>query len=856
MFSLKNISKIYNDEPPTYALDDVSLDLPEKGMVFIVGKSGSGKSTLLNILAGFDKPTKGTIKVFDQDLNTLTHQELDYYRNLYVGFVFQDFCLVDSLTVYHNVKMAYDFKNEKIKRSKINEILKQVSMDGYGKRYPRQLSAGQKQRIAIARALAKNPKVILADEPTGNLDSKTTKQILELLKEISKEKLVIVVSHNKDDAKNFADRIIEIGSGKIILDKVRNDITYTNNNIENNTIILPNKKRLTKEQLENINNKIKESKGNIKIDKEQDEFIDSNKITHSNKKYNKTKTSMGLRNLLKYTYLFSKSHLLSFTLMVLIVSLLIVTLSISIQFANYNGDYQFKESLEKSHTDILYVKQDNDQANEIRNSSLGQYIYQYNVEANKKFEESLNGKTYKVNNFYLPIMPVSSSNQINNSLYTYTSSQTLTSGKIRIINTLVEADLDHLNRYFADENGNLNYLGTIDENVDGIIITDFVANSILQNSATTGGFISYQDIIDSNKLYEKYGVKISAIIKTDYAQIFKDIKNNKIDKIDALDTLESVYTHAYTLNSNYYDLYINAIIEKLDAFEIYKQEYIYDNKAYLPSSTNNSISFEDNLKENEIILTYALYNDIFNTKCSVQDTSEFKPATIKLKLYNTNEKVYYEKEFIIKSLKSTNSISSIHRKDIIKDNFYQIGLIAYKTDNNISKYSIFSKYDLTLSNSYTLVVEKAIDVVKVFSDLFGLLQWILVISISVLIIVNSITTINRGLYTIGISRSMGAHVSELGFIYSFQMIMFGALVIVLSLIGDYYSTNILNYIIRNNITNIVLYNGVEEISYVVFNPLFSAICSAIVMVLTMIAIIIPIVIIKVKNPVNIIKSRK
>ena len=103
---------------------------------------------------------------------------------------------------------------------------------------------------------------------------------------------------------------------------------------------------------------------------------------------------------------------------------------------------------------------------------------------------------------------------------------------------------------------------------------------------------------------------------------------------------------------------------------------------------------------------------------------------------------------------------------------------------------------------------------------------------------------------------MGAHVSELGFIYSFQMLSFGALVVVLSLIGDYYSTNILNYIIRNNITNIVLYNGVEEISYVVFNPLFSAICSAIVMVLTMIAIIIPIVIIKVKNPVNIIKSRK
>ena len=178
MFTLKNVYKIYNDEPPTYALDDVSLDLPEKGMVFIVGKSGSGKSTLLNILAGFDKPTKGTVKVFDQELNTLTHHELDYYRNLYIGFVFQDFCLIDSLNVYQNIKMAYDFKKAKVKRDKIENILSQVSMSGFSKRYPRQLSAGQKQRIAIARALAKNPKVILADEPTGNLDSKTTKQFL------------------------------------------------------------------------------------------------------------------------------------------------------------------------------------------------------------------------------------------------------------------------------------------------------------------------------------------------------------------------------------------------------------------------------------------------------------------------------------------------------------------------------------------------------------------------------------------------------------------------------------------------------------------------------------------------------
>lgn len=852
MFTLKNVYKIYNDEPPTYALDDVSLDLPEKGMVFIVGKSGSGKSTLLNILAGFDKPTKGTVKVFDQELNTLTHHELDYYRNLYIGFVFQDFCLIDSLNVYQNIKMAYDFKKAKVKRDKIENILSQVSMSGFSKRYPRQLSAGQKQRIAIARALAKNPKVILADEPTGNLDSKTTKQILELLKTISKDKLVIVVSHNKEDANKFADRIIEIGSGKIISDKSKSE-NYSNSYlIEENEITIPSKGRLSNNQLLEINSKIKNTNGNITIKKGIEEFVNSKNIVHSDKKYNKEKTRMGLLNLFKYTFLFSKKHFLSFTLMVLIVSLLIVTLSISIQFAHYDGDYQFQESLEKSNTDILYIKQDNEKANDIRSASLGQYVYEYNIDENIEFEQQLKGNTYEVMNYYLPI---SSSSQTSTA-YLYNSAQSLSKGTVEKINTLVVANIDHLTNYFANENGNLDYLGEISEESEGIIITDLVANSILQGNVHLGEFTSYQDIISSNVLFDKYGVKISAIIKTNYLQILKDIKENKIDKVDALDTLESIYIHAYSINPNYYNSYVKNATNNIDSYEIYRQEYISNNKTYIPSFQAKYLSFSNSLKQDEITLNYTLYNDIFNTKCSQQDESEFKIQPIKLKLYNSCEKVFYEKEFTITKLSKYNTVSSVYRSDIIGSNFYKIGLLTEKNSNNISLYSSFSKYSLILSNSYTFVVEKAISVVKVFSDLFALLQWILIISISVLIIVNSVTTINRGLYTIGISRSLGAHVSELGFIYSFQMIAFGALVIVLSQIGDYYSTNILNYIIRNNISNIVLYNGVEEISYVVFNPLFSSICSSIVMVLTMIAIIIPIVIIKVKNPVNIIKSRK
>ena len=175
MIKVEKVSKIYqSDDVPTYALDKVDLLLPNKGMIFIVGKSGSGKSTLLNVIAGFDKPSEGAVYFGKDKLNDLSPKELDYYRNSTIGFVFQDYCLIETFTVKQNIKMAFDYQNKKTSNCKIEDILESVEMKGFGKHYPRQLSAGQKQRIAIARALAKDSKVILADEPTGNLDSKTS----------------------------------------------------------------------------------------------------------------------------------------------------------------------------------------------------------------------------------------------------------------------------------------------------------------------------------------------------------------------------------------------------------------------------------------------------------------------------------------------------------------------------------------------------------------------------------------------------------------------------------------------------------------------------------------------------------
>ena len=221
MIQIKNITKKYQDEVGNnIALDDVSFNLPSKGMVFVVGKSGCGKTTLLNILGGLDSFTSGDIIINGQKMSSLSVKELEDYRNHTVGFVFQDFCLIDRLSVKDNIKLSMEFQNSKEKVD-YDGLLNKIGLKGFGKRKPKQLSAGQKQRVAIARAIVKNPSLILADEPTGNVDAKTSTQILDLLKDISKEKLVVVISHNLDEAYNYADRIIELKDGKLISDNTK-----------------------------------------------------------------------------------------------------------------------------------------------------------------------------------------------------------------------------------------------------------------------------------------------------------------------------------------------------------------------------------------------------------------------------------------------------------------------------------------------------------------------------------------------------------------------------------------------------------------------------------------------------------
>ena len=210
---LENVKKIYNiGEQKFKALDGVDLSINQGELVVILGPSGAGKSTLLNLLGGMDKPTSGKIRIGDREISKYTDKELTKYRANDVGFIFQFYNIMPTLTVIENVELVKDVtKNTK----NAKEVLKEVGLSKHINKFPSELSGGEQQRVSIARAVMKNPKILLCDEPTGALDSNTGKEVLKLLKkQCDNDTTVIIVTHNSLIAE-IADKVIHIKNGKI-----------------------------------------------------------------------------------------------------------------------------------------------------------------------------------------------------------------------------------------------------------------------------------------------------------------------------------------------------------------------------------------------------------------------------------------------------------------------------------------------------------------------------------------------------------------------------------------------------------------------------------------------------------------
>ncbi|MEG1566934.1 MAG: ABC transporter ATP-binding protein/permease [Anaerovoracaceae bacterium] len=234
MIRLNNVNKYYNKKKSNqiHVINNTSIELDNKGLVTFLGNSGCGKTTLLNAIGGLDKVDSGDIYIDDKKITTRSSSKKDEIRNVSVGYIFQNYNLIEDATVFDNVSLVLKMmgikKPEEIEE-RVTYILKRVGIYKYRNRPAKMLSGGERQRVGIARAIVKNPKIIIADEPTGNLDSKNTIEIMNIIKAISKEKLVILVTHEREIAEFYASRIIEIIDGKIVKDRENshdNDLDY------------------------------------------------------------------------------------------------------------------------------------------------------------------------------------------------------------------------------------------------------------------------------------------------------------------------------------------------------------------------------------------------------------------------------------------------------------------------------------------------------------------------------------------------------------------------------------------------------------------------------------------------------
>lgn len=226
MIKVSNLSKVFRtEEIETTALNGVSFEIKDGEFVAIMGPSGCGKSTLLNILGLLDNPTEGSYQFGDTEVANLKEKDRTKFRKGNIGFIFQSFNLIDELSVYENIELPLRYLDipSSERKARVTEMMKRMNISHRAKHFPQQLSGGQQQRVAIARACVANPKLILADEPTGNLDSKNGKEVMELLQELNNEGATIVmVTHSQKDAA-MAQRTIDLFDGKIVSD-VKNEL--------------------------------------------------------------------------------------------------------------------------------------------------------------------------------------------------------------------------------------------------------------------------------------------------------------------------------------------------------------------------------------------------------------------------------------------------------------------------------------------------------------------------------------------------------------------------------------------------------------------------------------------------------
>ena len=586
MIKISNLNKIYKSKKRSkcHALKNINLTLPDTGLIFVLGKSGSGKSTLLNLIGGLDNITSGSIEVDGNNLANFKERDFCNYRNTHIGFIFQDYHLIDELTVYENIVLSLNLKQTEVE-DQVKQALEMVDLAGYENRYPTELSGGEQQRIAIARAIVKNPRIILADEPTGNLDTNTATAIITLLKELSKKCLILIVSHNLNDANGYADRIIELKKGEVIYDKSRNPEFLDEMSLSDGELIYPQGLALSDRDIAFIN----QNKGADFV-KRTDKFLPTVATDIATRKTKIDNKHLKFGKQLHLSGIFLKNKASAISVSSFMVAVIMVIMALAQTIISFDSGAIITEEMVKTSQDSLLLNKSLDPEIQLQLDAT-YYVKINDQDVQTFYDNGYQGKIYKGLTYAIPIS--SSSIMQGRKGYILRDSVFVT----QTLGTLI-VDEDFLESKF----GEIKYCARRAEfHPQGLIITDYVADAILQTNSNYRNK-DYDDLIRYGYVLSSSSQNrfiINGIIKTGYQDTHKNLiekMSNQKGKV----SVNELYTdpdfsffstdvydrlgYSYTLNSNFLEDYIEA--ESSDSPNFFKMEF---NKLVSLSNTSANI---------------------------------------------------------------------------------------------------------------------------------------------------------------------------------------------------------------------------------------------------------------------------
>ncbi len=782
MISVKNLTKVYKTKGKKItALKDVSFTLPDSGMVFIVGKSGSGKSTLLNMISGLDSFTSGQIIAGGNSVSRMTQSRRERYLSSYVGYIFQDYRLIEDFTAEQNVELAIDISGT---GGSALKHLCDVGLEGYGKRYPKELSGGQKQRVAIARALAKKPKVILADEPTGNLDNVTTREILGLLKEISKTTLVLIVSHNLRDADEYADRIIELSDGSIIKDESR-VANYENSfSVKEGVITLPHHKDLTADEISSLLDAGKDSRG---IAQNTGGFLPTEQPGESNKSTRLYNRGMSRQNLVKIFAVFFKRRIGSKLTAVLLAAVILSVYYVIQAITLYNTNTAILNTL--INTDSYGVIVQGSHLSEPGNKLIGHLP----EEKLDKLDDAYDGSIYKLYTEY-----VFCYDKITSETYV-TSSKNLEG----FYNIMTYGVLNTTEEYAEKVLGvdKLEVLaGDLYMTGYGHVITDYVADSIIMHSM--GKYRTYDEIIGEHYTNGKTAY-INAVVNTNYEEEHSWIKDTILSfttdsSINSLASDQryidfiSDMTERYGITYNFSQTFESDIIEYYNTYTLTKFSAVVTNGktssdkkelALLRLSTDNY-----GVGYGEMAMGAELYEDLFGVELSEEDIESFKPTAITLSQYESNgvNKIAVSKTVTLTTLIPDYSYMIVNDEtfsDMIDLDVYAYSVYLDDPAKAEDAVKVVEKEKLEIYSGHVNGVNYVERCVEVFGKFLEITMILVLIAAAIFLVKFGIKSIRSNIYEIGVIKAMGGIRSDISKIFISQSLLMGVGILIITYIG-------------------------------------------------------------------------